>query len=246
MGVLLVLLGIVQVAALILVDVEPVRGITLDLREVPRLQALFARFSKSLGMVRFDQVAITTKMNASVVRLRAFVAAGCAGPLWRYQSGFSGLQGTEVFFASTRLRALRSLAEQLLVRGTGQSRHGLGLVPGRAGPIDRPRTRDLPTWRLSRVGTPCHAGTGGPDASTIGPGTSHRRSRTPTPLTGTGHRHLFSGQGYQGLSARRLDHGNRPHFTIAAIASRVTGRITPRWQMMAEISSAGVTSKAGL
>ena len=34
--------------------------------------------------------------------------------------------------------------------------------------------------------------------------------------------------------------------TISAIAARVTGRITPRSQMIPAIKSAGVTSKAGL
>ena len=47
---------------------------------------------------------------------------------------------------------------------------------------------------------------------------------------------------------RRLhaEHSLRLYASIAAIVSRPTGRITPRSQMIAAISSAGVTSKAGL
>ncbi len=46
----------------------------------------------------------------------------------------------------------------------------------------------------------------------------------------------------------RLKLGLQPlcYRTIAAIASLVTGRITPRSQIIAAINSAGVTSKAGL
>ena len=40
---------------------------------------------------------------------------------------------------------------------------------------------------------------------------------------------------------------NYPFYaSIAATVSRLTGRITPRSQIIAAISSAGVTSKAGL
>ena len=69
LGSLLMLLGVVQAAGLMLVDIQPLQGRRLDLCEALRLQAILARLSKSLGTARFDQVLITTEFNAGVVLL---------------------------------------------------------------------------------------------------------------------------------------------------------------------------------